>query len=131
MSALYLIPARSGSKGIPGKNHKMLGGKPLFQFSLDIARAMTNDDDICVSTDDPNVIDLLGKVNYKLPFVRPRELASDTAGTYEVILHAVDFYKTKGKYFDRVILLQPTSPFRNVKHVTEALELFNDEMDMV
>ena len=71
------------------------------------------------------------KVGYSVPFLRPAELASDTAGSYEVIMHAIKFYEELGRNYDKVILLQPTSPFRTSNHVKEALNLFNQEYDMV
>ena len=67
----------------------------------------------------------------KVPFVRPAELATDTAGTYEVLLHALDFYEKQGKIFDIVILLQNTSPFRTAEQVNEAIQLYKEGIDMV
>ena len=86
---LVVIPARGGSKGLPGKNIKNLGDKPLICYSIDVARAITFDDNICISTDDPKIIDVVEQYGLKVPFVRPAELASDTATTNDVLLHAV------------------------------------------
>ena len=86
---LVVIPARGGSKGLPGKNIKNLCGKPLIAYSIDVARAITIDDNICVSTDDQKIIDVVEKYGLHVPFVRPAELASDTASTNDVLLHAV------------------------------------------
>ena len=88
---LVVIPARGGSKGLPGKNIKNLCGKPLIAYSIDVARAITLDDNICVSTDDHKIIDVVEKYGLHVPFVRPAELASDTASTNDVLLHAVKF----------------------------------------
>lgn len=131
MKTLVIIPARGGSKGIPRKNIKPLNGKPLIYYSIDCARAICPDEDICVSTDDAEIISVVEQYGLKVPFVRPAELASDTAGTYEVLLHALDFYEKQGRHYDAVVLLQNTSPFRKTEQVKEALDLFNDSVDMV
>lgn len=128
---LVVIPARGGSKGLPGKNIKNLCGKPLIAYSIDVARAITIDDNICVSTDDQKIIDVVEKYGLHVPFVRPVELASDTASTNDVLLHAVKFYEDKGKTFNKILLLQPTSPLRTVEQVKEAITLYRDDIDMV
>lgn len=131
MKTLVIIPARGGSKGIPRKNIKPLNGKPLIYYSIDCARAICPDEDICVSTDDTEIISVVEQYGLKVPFVRPAELASDTAGTYEVLLHALDFYEKQGRHYDAVVLLQNTSPFRKTEQVKEALGLYSDNVDMV
>lgn len=128
---LVVIPARGGSKGLPGKNIKMLCGKPLIAYSIDVARAITSDENICVSTDDQKIIDAVENYGVKVPFVRPAEYATDTATTNDVLLHAVDFYEKQGKYFDKLLLLQPTSPLRKIDEVKEAIALYRDDIDMV
>ena len=128
---LVVIPARGGSKGLPGKNIKDLCGKPLIAYSIDVARAITSDENICVSTDDQKIIDAVENYGLHVPFVRPAEFATDTATTNDVLLHAVDFFEKKGKHFDRMLLLQPTSPLRKVDEVKEAMLLYSDEIDMV
>lgn len=131
MKILVIIPARGGSKGIPHKNIKPLNGKPLIHYTIDEAREIVGDKDICVSTDDPEIIKCVEDYGLKVPFVRPEELATDTAGTYEVLLHALNFYEKQGRHYDVVLLLQNTSPFRKVEQIKEALKLYNDEIDMV
>ena len=131
MKTLYVIPARGGSKGIPGKNIKPLAGKPLIEYSIDVARALANDEDICVTTDDNAIIETVERTGLKVPFVRPTELSTDQSGTYEVLLHALDFYESKGVHYDTIVLLQPTSPFRTVDDVKACLELYSDDIDMV
>ncbi len=131
MRALVIIPARGGSKGIPKKNIKLLGGKPLIHYSIDTARAIVGDDDICVSTDDEEIIRCVENYGLKVPFVRPAELATDVAGTYEVLLHALDYYEKRGRQYDVVILLQNTSPFRRIEQVKECLALYKPDIDMV
>ena len=106
---LYVIPARGGSKGIPHKNIKLLHGKPLIYYSIDIARSLTNDEHICVSTDDEEIIKVVSDYGLKVPFVRPRELANDTASTNDVLIHALKYYESIGKNYTAIVLLQPTS----------------------
>lgn len=128
---LVIIPARGGSKGIPHKNIKKLCGKPLIYFTLDAARYIADDTHICVSTDDDKIIETVEKYGLSVPFKRPDELATDTAGTYEVLLHAVDYAEKKGMPIDVVVLLQATSPFRTGRHIEEALKLYTPNIDMV
>lgn len=122
MNTLIVIPARGGSKGIPGKNGKLLGGKPLLHYTLDLVKQLPEEFTVCVSTDDPEIANCANQGGFPVPFMRPAHLATDEAGTYEVLLHALDFYPI-GK-FDCLLLLQPTSPFRHLRQVQEALKLF-------
>ncbi len=131
MNILVIIPARGGSKGIPQKNIKPLNGKPLIHYTIDEAREIVGDEDICVSTDDPEIIKCVEDYGLKVPFVRPEELATDTAGTYEVLLHALNFYEKQGRNYDVVLLLQNTSPFRKAEQIKEALKLYSPDVDMV
>ncbi len=131
MKSLVIIPARGGSKGIPYKNIKPLNGKPLIEYAIDVARQITSDEYICVSTDDSEIIRVVENYGLKVPFVRPDYLATDTVGTYEVLLHALSFYEQLGCHFDNILLLQTTSPFRQAQHVKEALSLYNENVDMV
>lgn len=129
---LIIIPARGGSKGIPRKNIKPLNGKPLIYYAIDTARAITTDENICVSTDDMEIKSVVENYGLRVPFLRPKELSTDTAGTYEVLLHALDYYEKQGKHYDIVLLLQTTSPFRTAEHVKEALALYDkSQADMV
>lgn len=131
MKTLYLITARGGSKGLPGKNIKRLAGKPLIYYTIDIARQMASDEDICVSTDDDKIIYLVNKYGLKVPFVRPDYLATDQAGHHEVILHAINYYHKHGIFYDNIMLLQPTTPFREKKHLVKIKSLYNNELEMV
>lgn len=131
MRFLYVIPARKGSKGLPGKNTRMLAGKPLVQHSIDFALSLAETDDICVTTDDDEVLDIAKHCGIKSPLRRPDELATDTAGTREVILHALDTYALAGVHYDAVILLQPTSPIRQKSDALAMIELFTPEIDLV
>lgn len=131
LKPLVIIPARGGSKGIPGKNIKELGGKPLIQYTLDSAREVFGDTPICVSTDDPGIREVVEGLGLSVPFLRPEALATDEASTYDVLLHALAFYENRGYVPNIVILLQVTSPFRNARHIREALQLYREEYDMV
>lgn len=131
MKKLFLIPARGGSKGIPHKNIKPLNGKPLIYYAIDIARQFTDDKNICVSTDGDDIIKVVEEYGLKVPFKRPDTLASDSSGSYEVIMHALDFYKNNGTTYDTVVLLQPTSPFRRFVDVRNCIDVYNSEYDMV
>ena len=131
MKPLVIIPARGGSKGVPGKNIKLLNGKPLILYTIEEARKAFNDDEICVSTDDEKIINVVEEAGLKVPFIRPIELAHDNSGTYEVLLHALKFYEEKNYYPDTLILLQPTSPFRTSKQIKEAFEEYSNDIDMV
>ncbi len=131
MEILYVIPARGGSKGIPHKNIKLLAGKPLICYSIDIARGLTSDENICLSTDDNEIIKLVEDYGLKVPFVRPEQYATDSATTNDVLIHAIEFYEATGKQYDVIVLLQPTSPLRKIQQVQEALTLYCNEIDMV
>lgn len=131
MRILYVIPARGGSKGIPHKNIRPLSGKPLICYSIDVARDLATDDDICVSTDDEAIIKVVGDYGLKVPFKRPEALSTDLATTNDVLLHAIEFYEKQGIIYDVIVLLQPTSPLRTSKQVKEATELYEDNLDMV
>ena len=132
MKILYLIPARAGSKGLPGKNIKFLGGKSLISYSINFAiKNIKDEDEICISTDDLNVIKIADNLGIDVPFLRPKKLSSDTATTYDVIMHALDYYEKAGKTFDCVLLLQPTSPFRNQEDFENLILTYNDDLDMV
>lgn len=131
MKSLVVIPARGGSKGIPHKNIKLLNGKPLICYSIDVARQFTTDDNICVTTDDDEIIKVVEEYGLKVPFKRPDYLATDTCGSNEVIQHAYRFFAEKGIQYDAILLLQPTSPFRKVEFLKEAVALYDDSIDMV
>jgi len=131
-NTLFLIPARGGSKGIPGKNIKLLGGKPLINYAITAARELVPDAQICVSTDDAAIIETVKKTGLTVPFVRPANLADDHAGMQGVMVHALDFYaEKKGRDYDKIVLLQPTSPFRTAQHISEAFDLYDESLDMV
>ena len=129
---LVVIPARGGSKGLPGKNIKMLCGKPLIAYSIDVARAFADDNNICVSTDSEEIKQVVEQYGLKVPFLRPDYLATDTATSDDVLIHAVNYYREQyGRTFKKLLLLQPTSPLRTKEDVEEAIRLYRDDIDMV
>jgi N-acylneuraminate cytidylyltransferase len=131
LKPLVVIPARGGSKGVPNKNIRLLGGKPLIQYTIEAAREVFTDDQICVSTDDPMIKEVVESVGLKVPFLRPSELATDSSSTHEVLLHAIHFYESLNYKPDTLILLQPTSPFRSGIQIKEALRLYDETCEIV
>lgn len=108
-----LIPARGGSKGLPGKNIKALLGKPLINYTLEFAEAHFDKTQICVSSDDKTILEKVSESGFLVPFVRPNYLATDNTGIRDVMLHAVDVYEKQGVQYKYILLLQPTSPIRS------------------
>lgn len=131
MNPLIIIPARGGSKGVPRKNIKLLNGKPLIHYTIEAAQKLFNNECICISTDDEEIKSVAEEKGLKVPFLRPKELASDKSGTHEVLIHAIEYYEKRGYSPDVIILLQPTSPFRQSKHISEALKLYSNNIEMV
>lgn len=129
--SLYIIPARGGSKGIPRKNIKELAGIPLIHYSIAVARALTDDAHIIVSTDDEEIAQVARQTGLAVPYMRPAHLATDTAGSREVIIDAMDYADSAGIQYDNVVLLQPTSPLRTIDDVKRALDLYSQDVDMV
>jgi CMP-N,N'-diacetyllegionaminic acid synthase len=124
MRILAIIPARGGSKGVPGKNIKLLGGKPLLAYTSEIALQSKLLKEVIVSTEDLQIIEAAKRLNIKVPFTRPMELAQDNTPTIDVIIHALEWYKKQGVLFDAVCLLQATSPFRTVAFLDKAIMTF-------
>lgn len=124
---LAVITARGGSKGVPGKNIKLLGGRPLLAYSIEIARKSRLITDLILSTDDEAIASIGREWGIDVPFLRPAELATDTAGHVDVMQHAVRFMEERnGMQYYGVVILQPTSPFRLVEDIDEALKKFVD-----
>lgn len=132
MKALYLIPARGGSKGVPGKNIRLLGGRPLIAHSIGHALEVADREDVVVSTDSEEIKGAALEAGARVPFLRPDELATDNAGSREVMLHAIDYLSTKGENYDTIVLLQPTSPLREPADIKRAVEIYKESgADMV
>ena len=124
MKILALITARSGSKRLPGKNIRLLAGKELIVWSIDQVKNIPEICDILISTDDPVIADLCKDAGAYVPWLRPAELATDTATSVDVALHALDWYEAEKGVVDGILLLQPTSPFRTKATIDRGIELF-------
>lgn len=139
MKPIFVIPARGGSKGIPHKNIADLAGRPLIAYTIDAARQTLAaigmkeaHERIILSTDDAEIAASAEAEGLEVPFRRPAHLSTDTAGSREVILHAMDYADDAGIDYDCVVLLQPTSPFRTGAHIVDAMQLYDpDKTDMV
>lgn len=124
---LAIIPARGGSKGLPGKNIKDLCGKPLICWSIEIALKSKYIDHVMVSTDSEEIAFISKQNGAAVPFLRPDYLASDTATTFDTVKHAIDFYKNKlNEEFDYIVLLEPTSPLREDNDIDRMIEKIID-----
>ena len=119
-----LIPARGGSKQLPGKNIKLLGDKPLINWMIDVAQGIPEICEILVSTDDPKIAAIAKAAGAYVPWLRPESLATDQATSVDVALHALDWYETENGVVDGLLLLQLTSPFRTQVTVKQGIELF-------
>ena len=126
MRFLAIIPARAGSKGVPKKNIKLLGKKPLIEYTINDAKNSKLLTQIVVSTDDAEIAIESELAGSKPPFIRPRNLAQDTSTSLEVVQHALAFYEKQNVFFDAVCLLQPTNPFRATGFIDKAIEIFID-----
>lgn len=124
MKILALIPARGGSKRLPGKNKRLLGGKPLIVWSIDAAKGVNEICDILVSTDDPEIAVISEAAGALVPWLRPAELATDTATSVDVALHALDWYEKENGSVEGLLVLQPTSPFRSYDQIAAAVKAF-------
>ena len=123
MKFLGVIPARAGSKRVPGKNTRLLGDTPLLAYTIRAAQESTLLDDFFVSTEDPQIETLAH--SYGSPvLIRPKALARDDSTTGEVAAHAVEAMKVDGQRFDAVVILHPTSPFRTGRHIDEAIDTY-------
>lgn len=129
-SILGLITARGGSKGISGKNIKELAGKPLIAWTIEAAQSAGVFDRIILSSDDVSIQNVARTYGCEVPFLRPAELASDTAGHVEVVVHALEWLREQEGYTpEYVMLLQPTSPTRQDFHIREAVEQVREHPD--
>lgn len=124
MKILALILARGGSKRLPGKNIRLLGGKPLIVWSIDVVKHIPEICDILVSTDDPAIAVVSKEAGALVPWLRPAELATDTSSSVDAALHALDWYEAENGVVDGLLLLQPTSPFRTKVTVKNGIDFF-------
>jgi CMP-N,N'-diacetyllegionaminic acid synthase len=124
MKILAIIPTRGGSKGVPGKNIKLLNEKPLLAYTSEIALQSKLLTEVIVSTEDEQIGEVAKSLGLKVPFTRPTALAEDITPTIDVIIHALQWYENQNSYFDAVCLLQVTSPFRTLDFLEKAIEKF-------
>lgn len=124
---LAIIPARGGSKGLPGKNIRPLLGKPLIGWSIEHAQQSKYIDEIFISTDSPEIAAVAETFGVKVPELRPAELANDQAPSSAFITYTIEKYKQMGNPFDYFILLEPTSPLRDVEDVDKSIEMIIDD----
>lgn len=120
---LALIPARGGSKRLPGKNKLNLAGKPMISWTIEAGLKSQYIDRVVVSTDDSKIALISDQFGKSITFKRPPELALDNTCTMDVILNMLEAIEEEGESYDYLILLQPTSPLRNVQHIDEAIEV--------
>jgi CMP-N,N'-diacetyllegionaminic acid synthase len=123
LSVIAIIPARGGSKGLPGKNIRPLLGKPLIGWSIEQALASQFIDEVVVSSDCPEIIEVSRKFGANVPFRRPKELASDNSNTMDALVHSLDWFEENNKSFDILVLLEPTSPIREVSDIDNSLNV--------
>ncbi|MDB4835625.1 acylneuraminate cytidylyltransferase family protein [Gammaproteobacteria bacterium] len=127
MKILAIIPARGGSVRLPGKNIRVLGGKPLIEWSIDAARKVSSIDKIFVSTDCNDIADVCRQTRLDVPVLRPKNLAGDKSSTIDVVKHTIEYLKERGEIYDFVLLLQPTSPLRSSDHVRKAIDMISSK----
>ncbi len=124
MKILSVIPARGGSKRLPRKNILPLVGKPCIQWTIEACISLKSIMTTCVSTDDPEIAEISKGCGAEVPFLRPKDLSSDTASSFSVVKQALDYYSDKlGQAFSHVLLLQPTSPLRKAKDIKGAIDM--------
>lgn len=124
---LALIPARGGSKGLPGKNIRDLHGKPLIAWSIEAAKQSNYIDRIIVSTDSMDIATIATKYGAEVPFMRPAELATDNSSGMDVCLHALQWFSDKNDNYDLLLILQPTSPLRTISDIDAAIETIGEK----
>jgi CMP-N-acetylneuraminic acid synthetase len=122
MNVLGVIPARGGSKGIPGKNLSLLCGRPLLAYTADAVNESRKLTRTIVSTDDERIAECARSLGLEVPFMRPASLAADEAPMLPVLQHALDAMHQNGFDTDIVVLLQPTSPLRRAEHIDAAVD---------
>ena len=125
-SILFLIPARGGSKGLPGKNIRPLNEKPLIAWTIETALKMKSsghDARIVVSTDSDEIAEVSKFYGAEIPFMRPNELAQDHSTSMDVVLHALDFFERQNIHFDMLCMLEATSPQRDEQDLEGAINL--------
>src|SRR3989344_5281458 len=127
MNILGIIPARGGSKGIPQKNIKMIAGKPLIAWTIEVAKKSKLLSRVIVSTDDEAIAEVAKQYGAEVPFLRPANLAEDLSTDVEFLIHALDWLKANEGYEPEIIArLPPTSPLRTAAHIDEGIKKLID-----
>lgn len=121
-SILAIITARGGSKGLPGKNIRLLAGKPLIGWTVEAARRSKYIDRVIVSSEALEILDMARQFGADTPFVRPRELAGDLSKQEDAVLHAMDWMEKNDKRYDYMMLLTPTTPLRDTAEIDRVTE---------
>ena len=124
---IAIIPARAGSKRLPGKNTLLLAGRPCIQWTIDAALGYRQIDDVVVSTNDAKVSDLVSEHNNLQLIHRPAYLAQDTSSTVDVAVHALETLASRGHEYQWLLLLQPTSPLRTAADIVAAFDLLSEK----
>jgi CMP-N,N'-diacetyllegionaminic acid synthase len=124
---LAIIPARSGSKGLPNKNIKLLQGKHLIGYTIEAAKNSNIFDNIIVSTDSKEYADISKSYGAEVPFLRETYLSNDTATTEEVIVDVIEKMKEQGNEYDYFVVLQPTSPLRQCEDIINSIDMAIDQ----
>lgn len=123
---IAIIPARSGSKGLPDKNIKQLNGKPLMAYSIEAALKSKMFEEVMVSTDSNSYAEIAMRLGANVPFLRSEKNSSDSASSWDAVLEVLVAYKKIGKEFDTVCLLQPTSPLRTAEDIIAAYHSYTE-----
>ena len=133
MSNIFsIIPARSGSKGIPGKNIKLLNGIPLIAFSIQASLKSENISRTIVSTDSEEIANIARKFGAEVPFLRPSAISGDNSTDFEFFIHAIEWFKTnEGKIPDYFVHLRPTTPLREPNVIDKAINYFINHPELI
>ena len=120
---LCIIPARGGSKGVPGKNLRPLGGRPLISYTIEAAKNVDSISDTVMSTEHPMIAEIAASFGATVPFLRPKDMSTDRASLADVVVHGYRYFKNRGREFDAVLCLHPTGPFIKSSTISAAIEL--------
>lgn len=131
MSNLAIVPARLGSKRLPRKNIRPFFGKPILVYSVEQARRSGLFDDIIVSTESEEIREICEGHGIEIPFMRPTDLATDSAQLVDVVRHVLDTCQASGKSYDNFCILWATAPLRTATHICEAYALLSDRVEAV
>jgi len=129
MKSIAIIPARSGSKGLPDKNIRPMNGKPLMAYTIEAALDSGVFDEVMVSTDSEHYAEIAKRSGANVPFLRSSETASDGATTWDTVSEVLERYRENGKEFDAFCVLQPTSPLRTAEDIRNAYDLYREKAE--